>query len=124
MRLRRRSLILFCLILLGASPALCLTVLPRNLSELSKKAEVIWSRFKVHHTPKHASWLNQAEIEIGIYTRQCLGKSRIPDIETLKLYHGIKESIKIALKLIGPLPSKRRVRNSNTKPLRIKWLKH
>jgi transposase len=43
----------------------------------------IWSRFEVHYTPKHASWLNQAEIGIGIYSRQCLGKDRIPTIEEL-----------------------------------------
>ena len=45
----------------------------------------IWSRFKVHYTPKHASWLNQAEIAIGIYSRQCLGKDRIPTIKELKI---------------------------------------
>ena len=43
----------------------------------------IWSRFEVHYTPKHASWLNQAEIAIGIYSRQALGKDRIPTIEAL-----------------------------------------
>ena len=44
----------------------------------------IWGRFEVHYTPKHGSWLNQAEIAINIYSRQCLGKTRIPDIETLR----------------------------------------
>ena len=44
----------------------------------------IWSRFNVHHTPKHASWLNQAEIAIGIYSRQCLGKDRIGTIDELR----------------------------------------
>jgi DDE superfamily endonuclease len=44
----------------------------------------IWDRFKVHYTPKHGSWLNQAEIEIGIFSRQCLGKRRIPDLEMLR----------------------------------------
>jgi transposase len=44
----------------------------------------IWSRFKIHYTPKHASWLNQAEIAIGIYTRQCIGKDRIPTIDELR----------------------------------------
>lgn len=44
----------------------------------------IWSRFDVHYTPKHGSWLNQAEIAIGMYSRQCLGKSRIPDIDLLR----------------------------------------
>jgi DDE superfamily endonuclease len=44
----------------------------------------IWDRFTVHHTPVHGSWLNQAEIEIGVYSRQCLGKRRIPDLKTLR----------------------------------------
>ncbi len=44
----------------------------------------LWSRFEVHYTPSHGSWLNQAEIAINMYSRQCLGKSRIPDIETLR----------------------------------------
>jgi len=44
----------------------------------------IWERFTVHHTPTHGSWLNQAEIEIGIFARQCLGKRRIPDLKTLR----------------------------------------
>jgi hypothetical protein len=43
----------------------------------------IWDRFTVHYTPKHGSWLNQAEIEIGLFSRQCLGKRRIPDLQTL-----------------------------------------
>jgi hypothetical protein len=34
----------------------------------------IWSRFTVHYTPTHGSWLNQAEIEISLFARQCLGK--------------------------------------------------
>ena len=44
----------------------------------------IWNRFTVHHTPTHGSWLNQAEIEIGIFSRQCLGTRRIPDLRTLR----------------------------------------
>ena len=44
----------------------------------------MWKRFEVHYTPKHGSWLNQAEIGMNIYGRQCLGKSRIPDLETLR----------------------------------------
>jgi hypothetical protein len=44
----------------------------------------IWDRFTVHHTPKHGSWLNQAEIEIGMFSRQCLGIRRIPDLKTLR----------------------------------------
>ena len=36
----------------------------------------IWSCFTPHYTPVHGSWLNQAEIEIGLFSRQCLGKRR------------------------------------------------
>jgi len=49
-----------------------------------EKGEWIWSRFDVHYTPKHGSWLNQAEIAINMFSRQCLGKSRIQDIENLR----------------------------------------
>jgi hypothetical protein len=44
----------------------------------------VWDRFTVHYTPTHGSWLNQAEIEISIFSRQCLGKRRIPDLKTLQ----------------------------------------
>jgi hypothetical protein len=44
----------------------------------------IWNQFTVHYTPTHGSWLNQAEIEIGILSRQCLGTRRIPDLKSLR----------------------------------------
>ena len=44
----------------------------------------IWDRFRGHYTPAHGSWLNQAEIEIGLFARQCLGKRRIPDLKYLR----------------------------------------
>ena len=44
----------------------------------------IWERFTVHYTPTHGSWLNQAEIEIGLFSRQCLGTRRIPDLLALR----------------------------------------
>ena len=44
----------------------------------------VWERFTVHYTPTHGSWLNQAEIEIGIFARQCLGNRRMPDLKTLR----------------------------------------
>jgi hypothetical protein len=47
-------------------------------------AAEVWDRFTVHYTPTHGSWLNQAEIEIGIFSRQCLGKRRIPNLKTLR----------------------------------------
>ncbi len=38
---------------------------------------------EIHYTPKHASWLNMAEIEISALTRECLGR-RIPSQEVLQ----------------------------------------
>lgn len=48
-----------------------------------KKGKALWNRFDVHYTPKHGSWLNQAEIAIGMFQRQCLGSARIPDLTAL-----------------------------------------
>jgi hypothetical protein len=45
---------------------------------------LLWSRFTVHYTPKHGSWLNQAEIEISLFSRQCLGQRRIPSLAALR----------------------------------------
>ena len=50
-----------------------------------KEGRRLWARFEPHYTPKHASWLNQAEIAIGMYSRQCLGDGRIGDIANLKV---------------------------------------
>ena len=42
---------------------------------LGKRAAAkLLRRVQFHYTPKHASWLNMAEIEIGILTRQCLNR--------------------------------------------------
>jgi hypothetical protein len=59
---------------------------PKSLVDVfgAEMAAEVWDRFTVHYTPKHGSWLNQAEIEIGILSRQCLGKRRIPDLEALR----------------------------------------
>jgi len=57
-------------------------VLQQHLGE--EMASKLWDRFEIHHTPVHASWLNQAEIAIGMYSRQCLGDGRVGDLETLK----------------------------------------
>ena len=48
------------------------------------EADAIWNRFTIHFTPKHASWLNQAEIEISIFARQCLGSRRIASLPILR----------------------------------------
>jgi len=43
----------------------------------------IAKKLEIHHTPKHGSWLNMAEIELGILSRQCL-KKRIPDQQSMR----------------------------------------
>jgi len=48
-----------------------------------KKARELANRLDMRHTPKHGSWLNIAESELSVLTRQCLGK-RIPTIEELQ----------------------------------------
>jgi transposase len=65
-----------------------------NLSSHNRKALVdrfgekigglLWERFSVHYTPKHGSWLNQAEIEISLFSRQCLGQRRIASLGDLR----------------------------------------
>ncbi len=47
------------------------------------EAKRIWDKLEFHYTPKHGSWLNMAEIELSVLSRQCLDR-RIPDQETLK----------------------------------------
>jgi hypothetical protein len=44
----------------------------------------LWRRFQIHHTPKHASWLNAAEMEASLVSRECLGTCRIGHLHTLK----------------------------------------
>jgi hypothetical protein len=39
-----------------------------------EEARRLWERFEVHHTPKHASWLNVAECELSVLGRQCLDR--------------------------------------------------
>jgi hypothetical protein len=71
----------------------CIHIVQDNLNTHSEKSLIvtfgkrktkkIMKRMKFHFTPKHASWLNMAEIEIGVLGRQCL-KRRIATIEMLK----------------------------------------
>ncbi len=49
-----------------------------------KQGDWLWQRFTVHYTPKHGSWLNQAEIAISLFSRQCLGRRRIAHRDALQ----------------------------------------
>ena len=48
-----------------------------------EEAKRIWDKLEFHYTPKHGSWLNMAEIELSVLSRQCLDR-RIPDQATLR----------------------------------------
>ena len=58
---------------------------PASLYEAFEPAEArrIAQRLEIHYTPKHGSWLNMAEIEIGVMARQCLDR-RIPEQNVLR----------------------------------------
>jgi transposase len=81
-------------IAVGYATAKTIHLVINNLSTHTRKALVgrfgekigtwLWRRFTLHYTPKHGSWLNQAEIEISLLSRQCLGKRRIPSLGDLR----------------------------------------
>ena len=58
---------------------------PASLYQAFEPAEArrIAQRLEIHYTPKHGSWLNMAEIELGVLARQCLDR-RIPSQEVLE----------------------------------------
>ncbi len=58
---------------------------PASLYEAFDPAEAkrLADRFEVHYTPKHGSWLDMAEIELGILGRQCLSR-RIDNMDDLR----------------------------------------
>ena len=47
------------------------------------EARRIIKRLEIHYSPKHGSWLNIAEIELNVMTRQCLSR-RIDNLATLR----------------------------------------
>ena len=50
----------------------------------SARGRALWARFELHFTPKHASWLNVAEMEASLVSRECLGRRKFEDITMLQ----------------------------------------
>lgn len=48
-----------------------------------EEAKRLADKIEWHYTPKHGSWLDMAEIELGVLSRQCLDR-HLPDVETLR----------------------------------------
>lgn len=67
-----------------------------------EEARSLAERLEIHHTPKHGSWLNIAEIELSVLKRQCLA-GRIADIETMRaeVKLGMKRETIDRVKLTG-----------------------
>jgi hypothetical protein len=58
---------------------------PASLYDAFPPAEAkrLADKLELHYTPKHGSWLNMAEIELSVLSRQCLDR-RVPDVATLE----------------------------------------
>ena len=58
---------------------------PASLYEAFEPAEAkrIWDRLEIHHTPKHGSWLNMAEIELSVLNHHGLSE-RIASVEKMR----------------------------------------
>jgi transposase len=58
---------------------------PASLYEAFEPAEArrLIEKLEIHYTPKHGSWLNMAETELSVVTKQCLDR-RIPNVVTLR----------------------------------------
>jgi hypothetical protein len=75
----------------GEAEAVVLVMDNPNTHELASRYEAfppeqarrIAEKLEVHHTPKHGSWLNMAEIELSVLARQCLDR-RIETKEELE----------------------------------------
>jgi hypothetical protein len=74
--------------------AACIHLVLDNLNTHSEKSLVetfgelegrrLWRRFRIHYTPKHASWLNPAETEVSLWSRECMGRRRIGSLAELR----------------------------------------
>lgn len=49
-----------------------------------KRGAALWARFTPHYTPKHGSWLNPAEIEASLWSRECHGRDRVDSFDALR----------------------------------------
>lgn len=58
-----------------------------------EQARRIAAKLEIHHTPKHGSWLNMAEIELSVLARQCLDR-RIESRADLERFVGLWEEVR------------------------------
>ena len=77
------------------------------------EARRIVKRLEFHHTPKHASWLNMAEIEFSALSRACL-KGRNPDADALHRAITAYETRRNAARIPNQLAFRNRRRQDQT----------
>jgi hypothetical protein len=56
----------------------------RIASPTPQEGAALGARFTPHYTPKHGSWLNPAEIEASLWSRECHGRDRVDTFEALR----------------------------------------
>ena len=95
-----------------------------------EEARRLINKLEVHYTPKHGSWLNMAEIELGVLRGQCLDR-RIPDFPTLTSEVAAWQSARNAaqVKVDGPFTTAdARVKLTRLdpilEPVKNKWTDH
>ncbi|NPC46773.1 IS630 family transposase [Corallococcus exiguus] len=78
----------------------------------------LWRRFTPHYTPVHGSWLNQAEVEISLLSRQCLGGGGSPrsTSSAAKRRPGRNGPTATGSGFVGDSPCRRLERSSITNP--------
>ncbi len=78
-----------------------------------EKAGKLINRLEIHHTPKHGSWLNIAEIELSAMTKQCLTRLRTSEHCGMKSGYGNRNAMRSRKVLTGSLPPKTHALNLN-----------
>lgn len=91
-----------------------------------EKGQRLWTRFTIHYTPKHGSWLNMAEIEIGLLNRQGLGNHRFPDLPSLldRVRDWNRRVNKLRQKITWTFTRKKARKTSAYKPTKSKRSQH
>lgn len=97
----------------------------RNMSGMAPAARRIIKRLEIHYTPKHGSWLDIAEIELNVMTRQCLSR-RIENIARVRYSVGAQLTYmdNVGITLSGNNNEIEGIHVINTKTLYIGIAKH
>uniref|UniRef100_UPI001A9C4A4C transposase n=1 Tax=Candidatus Thiosymbion oneisti TaxID=589554 RepID=UPI001A9C4A4C len=85
-----------------------------------EQARRLLDRLEIHYTPKHGSWLDIAEIELSVFSEQCLNASRIWKRSAARLPPGPSGEIRNKPALTGSSPPTRHASSSSDSTRNIK----